>query len=283
MHRADVAYAATVTDCSIVPQRSDDPVEVAALVAAHGAAILTGWGPSAGDAREAALAVFRESVLAVPEPARVYEGGEGDRKPFGPQEPLPLHTDGFAYGDLACDHFLLSCVIDGATGGESVLVDGYRMVDALAETDPELHHFVTEVPIDQTEPDMHPFVAPLVHHRRGGRVAGRRVVRRPGFILPAPNSVDPEHDAELMRRWADVTEAQRVGARRFRLAPGEVACIDNDRVLHSRDAYTGERLMWRVWVWTTAGNGTPSGMLHSDARYATVDGGPASEMPNWNV
>jgi len=247
-------------------------------VARDGAAILTGWGPSAEDAQAAAHAIFGSTVLAVPEPARVYEGGEGDRKPFGADVPLPLHTDGFAYGALACDHFLLSCVIDGDTGGESVLVDGYRMVDELAVTDPELHHFVTEVAIDQTEPDMRPFVAPLVH----ARGSGRRVVRRPSFILPAPDSTDPEHDTMLMHRWAAVTETARIGAQRFRLEPGDVACIDNDRVLHSRDPFTGERLMWRVWIWTTSGDGTPSGMLHSDARYATADGGPARDTPTWN-
>ena len=274
---ASVTDHPTVSDCSIVPERSADPAVVAELVARYGGAILTGWGPSSDDAQAAAHAVFGASVLAVPEPARVYEGGEGDRKPFGSHEPLPLHTDGFAYGSQACDHFLLSCVIDGDTGGESVLVDGYQMVDQLATVDPELHRFVTEVDIDQTEPDMRPFVAPLVHHRQ----TGRRVVRRPGFILPAPGSTDPEGDRVLMSRWAAATEAQRVVARRFRLAPGEIACIDNDRVLHSRDAFTGERLMWRVWVWTTAGNGTPTGVLHSDARYATVHGGPASDLPDW--
>lgn len=140
---------------------------------------------------------------------------------IGSHEPLPLHTDGFAYGALACDHFLLSCVIDGDTGGESVLVDGYRMIDDLATTDPELHRFVTEVDIDQTEPDMHPFVAPLAHHR----ASGRRIVRRPGFILPAPGSADPEHDRAMMRRWSDLTEAHRVGATRLTV---DVAGLDLD-------------------------------------------------------
>ena len=266
-----------MTDCSIVPERTADPAVAATLVARDGAAILTGWGTSADDARAAAHAIFGSAILAVPEPARVYEGGEGDRKPFGSDVPLPLHTDGFAYGALACDHFLLSCVIGGDTGGESVLVDGYRMIDELADIDPELHRFVTEVDIDQTEPDMRPFVAPLAHHR----ATGRRVVRRPGFILPAPTSNDPERDREMMRRWSELTEAHRVGAARFLLAPGEVACIDNDRVLHSRDSFTGERLMWRVWVWTTAGDGTPTGFLHSDSRYATVDGRPMTGEPTW--
>jgi gamma-butyrobetaine dioxygenase len=267
-----------VIDCSVVPARTDDPATARALVRSDGAAILTGWGTTADEARAAALAVFGADVLAVPEPARVYEGGEGDRRPFGSHEPLPLHTDGFAYGGLACDHFLLTCVIDGETGGESVLVDGYALVDALATEEPELHEFVTGVDIDQTEPDMRPFVAPLVHQRTNGR----RVVRRPGFVLPAPTSTDPEHDRAMMRRWSEVTEQQRHVARRFRLAPGEVACVDNDRMLHSRDAFTGERLLYRVWIWTVEGDGTPDGMLHSDARYATVDGGPASDTTTWN-
>lgn len=251
-------------DCSIVPIRSSDPHEVRVAVRRDGAAVLTGWGTTADDARAAALAVFGDDVLAVPDPARVFEGGEGDERPFGPSEPLPLHTDGFAYGALACDHLLLVCVVDGATGGESVLVDGARLVDALADVDPELHSFATAVPVDQGEPGMHPFVCPLVSQRTNGRL----VVRRPGWITADPASVDPEGDAALLQRWADVTEAQRVAAQRFRLAPGDVVVVDNDRVLHSRDAYTGDRLLWRVWIWTTDADGLPPGVLHSDSRYA---------------
>lgn len=258
-------------DHSIVPIRSVDPAEVLEAVRRDGAAVLTGCGPTAEDARAAAIAVFGPTVLAVPEPARVFEGGEGDRRPFGPDVPLPLHTDGFAYGALACDHILLSCVVDGVTGGESVLVDGYALIDELAVTDPGLHRFVTEVAVDQSEEGMHPFVSPLA----ASRANGRRVVRRPGYVAPAPGAegtaADGDAVAAMLDRWGEVCDAARDEARRFRLSPGEVVVVDNDRVLHSRDAYTGDRLLWRVWIWTTAGDGVPAGMLHSDSRYAATN------------
>jgi excinuclease UvrABC ATPase subunit len=39
--------------------------------------------------------------------------------------------------------------------------------------------------------------------------------------------------------------------------------------LHPRDM---DRLMWRVWVWTTSALGVPEGQLHSDSRYASTGG-----------
>jgi len=42
-------------------------------------------------------------------------------------------------------------------------------------------------------------------------------------------------------------------------------------MLHGRDAYTDlDRLLWRVWVWTSASLGVPDLPLHSDTRYAAV-------------
>ena len=152
-----------------------------------------------------------------------------------------------------------------------MLIDGYALVDALTTQDPELHRFLTEVAVDQSEEGMHPFVSPLVSSRGTAGAAGRRVVRRPGYIAPASGEeADAAAAAAMLERWGEVCEAARDGARRFRLSPGEVVVVDNDRVLHSRDPYTGDRLLWRVWIWTTAGDGVPSGMLHSDSRYAAT-------------
>ena len=52
------------------------------------------------------------------------------------------------------------------------------------------------------------------------------------------------------------------------MTPGDVLLVDNYRCLHGRDPYVGQRFLWRVWAWTTDGNGTPAGPLHSDSRYA---------------
>jgi alpha-ketoglutarate-dependent taurine dioxygenase len=251
---------------SLAPAAVTDAAAIVEHVRTHAAAILPGIGPTEEDARAATRSIFADRILALPEAAAVYEGGEGDAKPFGPEVPLPLHTDGFAYGAQAPDHFLLSCVRDGDTGGESVMIDAYALLDVLRVADPELHDFVTTVDVDQTEPGMRPFVAPLVLALPTGRVA----VRTPAFCAVAPDSADPDRDQQMIDRWFAALEAVRSQAHRFRMSPGDLICIDNYRVLHSRDAYTGPRKLWRVWVWTDLGNGVPSGILHSDARYASL-------------
>ena len=256
-----------VIDCGVVPTYAESPADALSLVGADGAAIVSGVGPSEEDARSVTRTIFGSMVLALPEAAAVFEGGEKDTHPYGSDQPLPLHSDGFAYGLLAPDYFLLSCVRDGDTGGESVLVDGYAMLNALSELDPELHHFALNVAIDQTEPGMHPCIAPLVSTSSAGRMA----IRTPIYCEPSPESTNPDGERALIARWFETLERFRQSATRFRMNVGDLICIDNYRFLHSRNAYTGPRKLWRVWVWTTSGNGVPEGLLHSDARYAGIN------------
>ena len=245
----------------IVPSRTAAPAEAARLVAERGAAILTGCDTSEAGARAVAERVWHDQVVAVPDPAAVREGGDKDRLKAAAQDRLELHTDGFAYGDKAPDVMALVCVQDGATGGESFLADGYALLEHM---DVALRRFLLDVPIDQTEPGAHENVAPIVL----GLPSGRRAVRQPFYAQPAATSTDPEGDAALIARWKALTLELSATTPRFRLAPGEVLLVDNYRVLHGRDPYEGERFLWRVWAWTTAGNGTPDGPLHSDSRYA---------------
>lgn len=249
--------------CGVVPERSSDPAEVASLVARTGAAILTGWDVSEEGAQRAAMAVLGDRVLAVPPPAAVVEGGEKDLHRFTRGDRLPPHTDGFAYGDHSCDYFLLACVRQGTSGGESYLVDSLRLLPLL---DPELAGFLTDHPVDQTEPGMHPTASPLAIVTARGRLAVRAVP----FVRPLPEAKNPERVIRLVDQWRQVCEEAAAAAPRFTLNAGEVVCIDNYRLMHGRDPFEGDRFLWRVWVWTADGNGLPAGVLHSDSRYAHV-------------
>jgi alpha-ketoglutarate-dependent taurine dioxygenase len=260
-----------VDAAGVVPSRTDDPGEAARQVAAHGAVILTGVGRSAEAAVDAARAIFSAHVLAIPPAAEVRSGGVMDQvvRRVGPEEALGVHTDGFGYGDQYPDYFLLLCAQDSAVGGESFFVDGYRLLDSLAATEAgaELVEAMHTVPVDQTEQGMHRSVSPLV----GRTGEDRRMVRRFPFQRPSAGSSAPESDAAMIDAWDQLCRRAAETAPRFKLAPGEVAVIDNYRMLHGREPYTDrERLMWRVWVWTDAGNGVPAGSLASDTRYARV-------------
>jgi gamma-butyrobetaine dioxygenase len=235
-----------------------------------GAVIIAHIGPDAEDARSLAFDLFTSDVLAVPPAARVFDGGEMDNKAPGVDHTtrLAAHTDGFGYGDFYPDYILLDCVSASATGGESFLIDGYAVLEALAD-DPVtawVPEAMGRIAINQTEQGMQQSVSPMLQHTDGGRVMVRKTLEQ----RAAADSEDPLRDDRMVAIWHDAVETAVASAPRFKLSPGCALVIDNYRVLHGRDPYTDlNRLMWRVWVWTRASKaGPPDLPLHSDTRYA---------------
>jgi hypothetical protein len=259
----DLSAASAV---GIVPERTDDPAVAAALVRRDGAAILTGCATDEAGARAVAHDVLGARVIVVPPPAAVREGGEKDKIQLAASDVLPIHSDGFAYGDLHCDHIFLLCVAQGTSGGTSFLVDGEALLATLADQEPELAAFLTGTPIDLTEPGMRSATSSAALTTGNGRVALR--------VTPYMRAADDDPDAATttarIERWMQLTWDITPLLPRFSLAPGDALCVDNYRVLHGRDPYEGERFMWRIWAWTTEGNGVPEGELHSDSRYAAT-------------
>jgi TfdA family taurine catabolism dioxygenase TauD len=249
----------------LIPTRTDDPAQAAALLDRDGAAILTDRGTDDVAAGAIAGAVLGE-LLARPDASAVREGGEGDRGLVPPERTMPVHVDGFAYGDRHPDGLFLLCAEQGLTGGASMIVDGHRLLATIAEEDPELHTFVHTEPVDLTEPGMHPTVSPIVLTLP----SGRRALRRTPYMGPAPTAAMPERDRELIERWKGWVQHAGEAAPRFTLAPGEALCLDNYRMFHGRGPFSGERMLWRIWAWTPRSNGVPDGPLHSDSRYAAV-------------
>lgn len=252
------------------PLRTADPDEARAIVEADGCVVVTGLGTAPADGVALAHALFGGDLLRAPDPSEVRIGGDRDRKlpTIDHTTPLLPHTDGFAYGQLYPDYFLLLCGASSPEGGESFLVDGYAVVEALRANG---HEAVVErlgsVAVDQTEPDMQRSIDPII----GRTPADRMMLRLFPFQRPSAESADVEADASMIATWrASVIEAA-ASAPRFKLDAGEAVVVDNYRMMHAREAYTDmNRLMWRVWIWTNGSLGVPGGQLHSDSRYAVA-------------
>ena len=103
----------------LVPERTADPAEAAALVARDGAAILTGRATDEDGARQVARDVLGDRLVVLADPAAVREGGEKDRSEIGADDLMPLHVDGFAYGDRHLDAMFLLCVSQGTNSARS--------------------------------------------------------------------------------------------------------------------------------------------------------------------
>jgi gamma-butyrobetaine dioxygenase len=258
-----------LADCAVKPKVVRDIADLRSLLEKDGAAMIDGPECDAEATRALARQIFAEKTLAIPDAARVFEGGEFDRARANASAhtATPAHTDGFAYGDLYPDYMLLSCVHHCAKGGESVLIDGYRIEKYLqAQADSSwAGHALRNVVIDQTEDNMQTAVSPIIMHNGRERIMVRKTLNQ----KPCEDSKDSERDARMIALWCDTINAAYEHAPRFKLRAGQTLIVDNYRLMHGRDPYEDlQRMLWRVWVWTTDALGVPDLPLASDTRHA---------------
>ena len=111
--------------CGVLPQVVTNLEAARTELAKCGAVIYETINCTEAGTRAFAKEMFGDRLRALPDGARVFEGGEHDitRVEATNRRTTPCHTDGFAYGDLYPDFMLLSCVRGSRVGGESVLVD----------------------------------------------------------------------------------------------------------------------------------------------------------------
>ncbi|MDN5920669.1 MAG: TauD/TfdA family dioxygenase [Pseudonocardia sp.] len=170
--------------------------------------------------------------------------------------PLGLHSDGAylqvdVHGRTARlrdpdeDYLYMHCGDPADSGGDSVLVDGYALVEAIENHLPELHAFLTRVDVDffgsRVDPPRGvphtPLVRRMVEHTRGGR----RVVRASDYAVPVPRVPGWDEQLAHIETYADVLATAFEVAPRFRLEGGDLFALDNYRFLHGRDGFRGER------------------------------------------
>jgi hypothetical protein len=261
---ADFAVA-----CSVVPARTTSATEARELVARDGAAVLTGLGSMAADqAKLHASDVVGPGLLTAPDVFTVVvEDGDArvelSRVLSDRLVTLDLHTDGYSYGDSLPDWLFLGCESSSPFGGASILTDGYAVVDGLRAEGgqwAELVDLLETVRIDQV-PAFQPRGLSTVIQRTAG---GRRFMRRNSFQRVADDA--PDDDATTRQRylvdlWHATWNLLSRGATPFRLAPGELLCIDNYRMQHGRLPFVGTpRTYQRVWAWSDAALHVPDGV-----------------------
>jgi trimethyllysine dioxygenase len=155
-------------------------------------------------------------------------------------ELLP-HTDG-TYSHDAPGLQLLHCLAFDGTGGESTMVDGFRIADELRRDEPDHYGVLSSVavPGQYIGDGSHLMAArPVFRHDETGllaQVSFNNADRAP-FLLPA-DEMTRFYDA--MREFEARANDHRMQWRRV-LSPGSAMLFDNWRVLHGRTSYTGHR------------------------------------------
>ncbi len=157
---------------------------------------------------------------------------------------LPLHTD-LTNREYQPGYQLLHCLANEAAGGESTYADGFRIADRLRLEEPEIFEVLTGVPAIFRYHDRdydYEHARPVLVTGKNGRVEEVRfnasLMR--GFAAPADRSAVYYR---AYRRFLELTRDPAIQVKR-RMRPGEIACMDNRRVLHGRAAFeptTGRR------------------------------------------
>lgn len=222
------------------------------LLDRDGAVIVTGWPVEPDSTVNAAAAMLGTRLREL---EKLHKRTTESVRPLHRDGAHTLYRDwGHVVVDLAQqpvrprlpdpDYVLIHGVRSASRGGESVVVDGYRLIDRLKTAAPELYQFLTTVDVDVTSgrPQADGYHMPrlcrMVEWTRGGR----QIVRVAQHAQPAPREIDwDEH-----QRLIDAYDAVLAGvAEHVRddtvLQAGEVLVLDNYRCLHSARTHEGCR------------------------------------------
>lgn len=154
---------------------------------------------------------------------------------------LAPHTDG-TYSHDAPGLQMFCCTHRDGTGGESIIVDGFAIAGQIRSDRPDLFETLTtvEVPAHYIEPSVELRASrPAIRLDANGHVVQVSLNNydRSPMLLP-PGEMDRFYEAYgLLQSMAD-DESRWLS---IRLEAGDVLINDNWRVLHGRQAYTGER------------------------------------------
>lgn len=150
---------------------------------------------------------------------------------------LPLHTD-LPTRELQPGLQFLLCRENGATGGDSIMADGFRIAEALRDEAPELFEALSTLPMEfrnRARTSDYRVRVPAIRLDEDGAIAEIRL----GNFLRGPLHAAVEDMPRLYagyRRFMAMTREDRFRVR-FRLEAGTMASFDNRRVLHARDAF----------------------------------------------
>lgn len=227
---------------------SDDAlVEWLLLVATFGFAIVEGTPPTAAATEALARRVgyVRETIFG-----GFWEFTDDLSKADTAYTNLELlsHTDG-TYSHDAPGLQLLHCLHFDGTGGQSTMVDGFRIAAELREHAPQHAEVLRNVAIpgQYIGDGAHLMSArPVLRHDHTGelvQVSYNHADRAP-FLLAHDEMVAVYDALHAFDRLANDVRLQW----RHTLAPGEAMLFDNWRVLHGRAAYTGSRRLCGAYL-----------------------------------
>lgn len=156
---------------------------------------------------------------------------------------LPPHND-FASYTWPPSVQALHMIVNDAAGGESIVVDGFALVNAFRESHPVFFEALvsTAVPFREFDAETETFaVEPIIRLNAASEVTGLRFSNQLMQMMhPETPGIETFYPAyRELCRWVDAPDFRAS----FRLEGGDVLIVAAHRVLHARRAFesTGER------------------------------------------
>ncbi|KAM7374081.1 hypothetical protein PAMP_006758 [Pampus punctatissimus] len=163
------------------------------------------------------------------------------------QEALDRHTD-TSYFQEPCGIQVFHCLKHEGTGGRTLLVDGFYAAEKVRQQSPENFKLLAQTPI------RHEYIENTDNHRNHMTGVGPVVnvypwnnevymIRYNNYDRSVINTIP--HD--VVQRWYAAHRELTTELRRpenelwVKLTPGKVIFIDNWRVMHGRESFTGMR------------------------------------------
>ena len=152
--------------------------------------------------------------------------------------PLPPHND-FASYTWPPSVQALHMLANETEGGESILVDGWQILEDLRQEHPEHFAALCNIPVPFREFDANNETytkMPMVRCSSKGEIAGLRYSNQ----LMQPMDPTGEGVEEFYRAYHELSRRIMVGQARtsFRLEGGQILVLQAHRVLHGRHAFT---------------------------------------------
>lgn len=165
-------------------------------------------------------------------------------------EPLPAHTDNTYFND-ASGLQILHCIEYDATGGQSLLVDGFKVLENVKAKHPDVYERLKkyQVPAENKEKSAHhAHTEPIVIE---DPVDGKLQQIRYNIGDRAPMNSLSMSEMRLFYSDLQVLAAEVESPANewwFNLKPGTVMFFNNWRLLHGRAEFSGKRVMCGSYV-----------------------------------
>lgn len=164
---------------------------------------------------------------------------------------LPLHTD-LPTRELQPGLQFLHCLVNDAQGGESILVDGFKIADYMRTHHPQEFEALCTLPIDFYNKDKNSdyrFRGTAIVRDTNGIITEVRLAN----FLRGPLDLPAHQVQDLYKGYRQFMLLTREPRFQFfyRLNAGDLVVFDNRRVLHARNAFNleqGERHLQGCYI-----------------------------------